>query len=623
MKKIFQSITIIFALTGLLLLNACTDNFQEINTRQDRLTSVDPDLIFGLSPAAVLGEMSSNNNWYMFGNYGNQWSVIGGTGPHFGFDGRAERIWNNLYSNGLNPLYSIIKNYKGNPAYPNRVAIAHIWKAYIFSQLTAMYGPCPYTQACNGLAGIPFDPEEVVYRGILKELKDAYTALQPSTTDVYPAEADPFLGGNIDRWKKFAHCIRLRTAIRLTEVPETWSPGLATEARAIVAEELDNGENGMLISDKTGAEDFTMQFSMSNQNPLNVEVISNPELATTDPGNFPVLHESLSLWIRPETYNDPFLNAMCTAGSGGTARSKISKYLGRPHSMETPSNGTQGYQFPTGWSSPYSNLKYGDFAQVGKVFNSLNAYFDFFTYSELCFIRAEATLKQYWTKGKTADQYYYDGIDARCNNTRLLVIGKLTVQQTAIDAYKNSKGIKWSTSTDTTSVGTGTNKKWGSFSKDYLGGFVNCYLGGPEDNFKRIIVQHWISLFSRNIDIWTLLRRTEIIDFKPHFGADLNNGYVNSRWAFTPERLIYPGNERIINKTEAFKAIDTYLLDKGNASPGQQDQITYRLIFAKDNDGLHAINYGKAAYNAYPSDIINHTKNRDENNPLANQNKNF
>ena len=73
MKKIVQSITIIFALTGMLLLNACTDRFDEINTRQDRLTSVDPSLIFGLSPVAILGEMTSNNNWYIFGNYSNQW----------------------------------------------------------------------------------------------------------------------------------------------------------------------------------------------------------------------------------------------------------------------------------------------------------------------------------------------------------------------------------------------------------------------------------------------------------------------------------------------------------------------------------------------------------------------
>jgi hypothetical protein len=614
MKKIVRIITVALALTGIVLPNACTDKFDEINTRTDRLTAVSPELIFGLSPVVTLRELTSNNNWYFFGNYSNQWSVIGGTGPHFGFDGRGERIWNNLYSGGLLPLYEIIKNYGDNPVYANRVAIARIWKAYIFSQLTAIYGPCPYTEACNGRSSIPFDSEETVYRGILKELKDAYTAidLTKSTTDNYPAKGDPFIGGtlgttaqytDLDRWAKFAHCIRLQTAIRLTEVPDAWASGLAQEARTIVAEELDNAEQGLLINNNDG--NFWMQFGSDadRQNPLYQEVLGNPEIDIIDPGNFPVLHESLSLWIREETYNDPCLDVLCDAGSGGSGRNRFSKWLGRPHSMERPEN----YQEPQGYSSPYNNLKYRDFAQVGKLFAGVSAKFYFFSYPELCFIRAEAAYKGYWTSGKTAEDYYYEGIDARG-----IKYGKTA---SVINTYKNQAGIKWSTPSDTARVGStikATNYR------DYLGGFVDSYLGGPEDNFKRIIVQHWISLFSQNIEAWTLLRRTEVIPFKPHFGVDLNNGYVDSRWGFTPERMIYPGNERIVNKTEAFKAIDNLLLDKGNAPQGQQDQVTYRLIFAKDNPGLPAPQLGTIAYQAYPYPLENMTKNRMENNPFVN-----
>lgn len=606
MKNTIQSIIIVLVI-AVALFNACTADFEEINTRKDRLTAVDPDLIFGLSPVAVLNAMTSNNNWYIFGNYGNQWSVIGGSGPHFGFDGRAESIWNNMYSGGLNPCFSIVKNYGDNPVFVNRVAIAKIWRSYIFSQLTAIYGPCPYTEACNGLEAIPYDDEATIYRGIFKELKDAYNEITPSTTDIYPAIADPLLASNLDRWKQFAHCIRLRTAMRLTEVPEEWAPGLAQEAREIVAEELDNAENGLLINNNATG-NFFMQFALgTNENPLNVQVINDPQRDIVDPGNYPVLHESLSLWIRSETYNDPLLGTLCAKGSGGSGRNKFSNWLGRPYSMETPEN----FQYPTGWSSPYGgSLKYLDFAQVGREFTKVDAKFYFFTYPELCFIRAEATFKGYWTSGKTAEEYYYEGIDARCE--------QYGVSGTNVENYKNSKGIKWSTPTDTTATGTGTNAKWGAFSRDYLGGFETSYLGGEEDNFKRIIVQHWISLFSRNIDIWTLLRRTQVLKFKPHFGVDLNNGYVNSRWGFTPERLIYPGNERIINKTQAYKAIDEYLLDKGNASKGQQDQITYRLIFAKDNPGLEAPQLGTPAYTSYPYELVNHTKNRDENNPFVN-----
>jgi hypothetical protein len=595
MKAIYKIFPLV--LVALLAVSACTNNFEEINTRKDRLTTAEPEFFFGLTPVATLRELTSNNNWYFFGNYSNYWSVIGGSAPHFGFDGRGDRIWSNLYTSALNPIYNIIRNYGDNPAYNNRVAIAHIWRAYIFSQLTAIYGPCPYTAACNGESSIPYDKEEFVYRAILQELKDAYTALNP-TGDKYPETAEPFLLSNIDRWAQFAHCIRLRTALRLAEVPDAWAAGLAAEARAIVAEELDLWAAGKLIANNTG--NFGMAFGqeLNNQNPLFRDVVDNPELTIIDPGNFPVIHESFSLWVREETYNDPCLSALITNGSGGTRQKPLSKHLGRPHSFERP----QDYQPPQGWSPPYDGLKYGDFATIGRDFYSMTATFYFFSYAELCFIAAEAAYKGYWTAGKTAEEYYYDGIDARCTQYRGTASN--------ITAYKNKAGIRWSTPSDTITVGR--DSKSAPF-RDYLGGFTDSYLGGAEDNFKRIVVQHWISLFSRNIDGWTLLRRTEAIPFKPHFGADQNNGNISGRWAYTPQRLVFPGSERSTNKEQTFFAIDNYLFDKGNAPAGQQDQVTYRLIFAKDNPGLPAPHPGTIAYTAYPYELPNTAKNRTNN----------
>jgi hypothetical protein len=591
MKRIYQSI--VFLLATLLGVGACTEGFEDINTRPDRVTVAEPDFIFGLTTVNTLRELTSNNNWYFFGNYTNQWSVIGGGGPHFGFDGRSDRIWTNLYTSVLNPLFKIVRDYEENPAYTNRVAIAKIWRSYVFSQIVGLYGPCPYTHACNGEPSIPYDSEEVVYRGILKELKEAYLALDIKK-DIYPKEAEPFLGSDIARWSQFAHCIRLRTAARLTEVPEEWAPGLAAEARAILVEELTNGDKGELISSNAG--NFYLSFleDVDNQNPLDKEVISNPELLTMDPGNLPVIHESLILWMGPDTYNDPCLKVYMDEGSGGTRAKPLPKYLGRPHSTERPQN----YQPQQGWTSPYDGLKYGDFSRIAKTFSGMTVNFYFFSYPELCFLRAEAKLKGYWTEGKQAEDYYYEGIDARCS--------KYGISGAAVTTYKNFPGIKWSTPSDTITAGSVK----GSSFRDYLGGFVNSYLGGPEDNFKRVVVQHWISLFSQNIDNYTLLRRTEVIPFKPHFGVDQNNGYVNERWGYTPERLIYPGGERNINKEECRYAVDNYLLDKGNAPAGQQDQVTYRLIFAKDNPGLPEPQQGSIAYSAFPYPLPNMARNR-------------
>jgi len=586
---------ILISLIAGLSFNSCTNGFDAINTNPDRTTTAQPEYIFGLSTVAAFRALSGNvidvnsASWYIFGNYSNQWSVIGGSGPHFGPDGHGDIIWNNLYTSAILPCNNIVRDYGDNPAYTNRVAIAKIWRSYLFSQIVGLYGPCPYTNACNGAASIPYDNEETVYRGILQELKDAYTAMNLKG-DVYPAAAEPFLASDISRWNQFAHCIRLRTAIRLTEVPDTWAPGLANDARAIVAEELNNAENGQLITNNTGNFYMTFGQDVNNQNPLYRQVVANPQLLSTDPGQYPVIHESLSLWMGPNTYNDPCLDVYMTPGSGGTRPHPLPLYLGRPHSFDMPQN----YHAVQGWSSPYSSLKYGDYATIGTTFSKMLANFYFFSYPELCFIRAEAVLKGYWTGSETAEQYYYDGIAARCS--------KYGITGAAVTTYENSPGIHWSTPTDTTTNGA-------TVFRDYLGGIVSSILGGEEDNFKRIIVQHWISLFSQNIDIYTLLRRTEVIPFKPNFGPD-QNAYVNALYAFTPERLIYPGSELSINTKETQNAILNYLFDNTLKDP--QDRVTFRLIYAKDNPGLPAPDENSVAYAAFPYPLPNMAKNRQQ-----------
>lgn len=590
------NLSILISLIAGLLFNACTNAFDAINTNPDRTTTAEPEYIFGLTTVAAFRAISGNltvgdvngPNWYIFGNYGNQWSVVGGTGPHFGADSHSDGIWNTLYTGAILPCNNIVRDYGDNPAYTNRVAIAKIWRSYCFSQLVGLYGPCPYTNAANGESSTPYDKEETIYRGILQELKDAYTSLDPKG-DTYPTAAEPFLASDINRWSQFAHCIRLRTAARLTEVPDQWASGLANDAKAIVVEELNNAENGQLITNNSG--NFYMAFGSdqtANQNPVYREVVANPQLANLDPGQFPVIHESLVLWMGPNSYNDPCLNVYMTAGSGGTRAHPLPPYLGRPHSMDMPQN----YHSQPGWSSPYNGLKYADFATIGKMFSGMIANFYFFSYPELCFLRSEAVLKGYWGGSKTAEQYYYDGIEARCS--------KYGVSGTAVANYENSPGIHWSTPSDTTKNPTAF--------RDYLGGIINSYLGGEEDNFKRIIVQHWISLFSQNIDIYTLLRRTEVIPFKPHFGSDPTSANVTSTYAFMPERLIYPGNELNINTKETQYAISNYLLD--NTLNQQPDQVSFRLIYAKDNPGLPAPEDGSIAYAAYPFPLPNMAKNR-------------
>ncbi|MDR0413631.1 MAG: SusD/RagB family nutrient-binding outer membrane lipoprotein [Dysgonamonadaceae bacterium] len=606
MKK--QYLSIIAGVITLLAMNACTGGFEEINTNPNRITAAEPEFIFGLSPVTTLraiggakSDAARANNWFIFGNYSQMWAVEGGGAPHFSADGASDDLWNSLYSNSLKPLFNIIDNYGDLPGYKNRVAIAKIWRSYVFSILVGLYGPLPYVEACNGDVTARFDKEEDIYAGILDELKTAYEAIDPeNTADKYPASAEPFLQSDLTRWSQFAHCIRLRTAMRIAECDvhhpdQTALRSLAATAKAVVAEELDHAERGLLINNNAG--NFYMKFDNSDldtKNPLFFIVDQmTPAEKKRQLGNLPVLHESLMMWIKPATYNDPVLPVYVKAGNGGTSRRPVKdKYLGRPNSMGAPTD----YRWPDGWVSPYANVDdYPHYATIGAEFLKSDAPYYFFSYAELCFLRAEAKLKAFWSGGKPAEEYYYEGIDARCL--------KYGIAQAKIDTYKDFAGIKWGVPTDLERPGVVVTE-----FLDYLGGFTHSVLGGAEDNLKRIIVQHWISLFGQNIDAWTLLRRTQAIPFKPNFNASQNDGYVSGTWAYIPERLPYPGRERSVNTAEAQKAIQDYLYD--NTLNDTQDRITFRLIFAADNPGLPAPVAGLPAYLSFPYPLPNQAMNR-------------
>ncbi len=544
---------VILSILCLFTLNACTDGFVTINTNPNNPTTAQPEYLFGLTEVNMMKTLGAGTNWTIFGNFTNQLSFIGGDYPNFGHDQSADAIWSSMYITGIFPLVQIIKTYGNNTAYSNRVNIAKIWKSYIFSQAVALWGPIPYTKACTGNAYIPYDDEKTVYLGIMQDLKDAYTALNP-TGDTYPAAAEPFLGSDITKWSKFAHSLRLRIASRIAEVPANVEPGLAQTAQGIIKEELDNAENGLLLSSNTDNCVMTFQSDLVNQNPYFSQIknrVPVPSLAV-----YPVIHESFILYMSPNTYNDPRTAKIMTKGSAGTKIKPLPTYLGRPSTQAAP----RDYQWLS--SNIYDGLVLQDFSQLNTAFAASTASLMIMSYPEICSIRAEAEFKGYWTGPESVDQYYYDAIDAGC--------ARYGITGATVDSYKKTAGIQWSTPSDT--VTTKTHKRSSYF--DYLG-ISTSYLGGSEDNFKRIVLQHWINLFYQGIDSWTLLRRTQVLQFPPHWNCEQQGAYVTGYYAYIPQRLVYPLTEVNINQKETQNAITNLL-------KGGTDEMPMKLIFCKD-----------------------------------------
>jgi hypothetical protein len=100
---------------------------------------------------------------------------------------------------------------------PNLIQVARIWRAYLLSEMSDTFGPMP----TDGFEGTNPDFKDVktVYYYILDELKDAGSKLD--LTVVNPSELakqDPAFGYDYAKWRKYANSMRMRLAMRLSEV---------------------------------------------------------------------------------------------------------------------------------------------------------------------------------------------------------------------------------------------------------------------------------------------------------------------------------------------------------------------------------------------------------------------
>jgi hypothetical protein len=114
-----------------------------------------------------------------------------------------------------------------------------------------LWGDIPYSEAFTARQTVgqnlfpKFDTQESVYDAILQDLKDASDSLRTLTV-VHPAlrTQDLLLKGDIMGWRRFANSLRLRLAMRLSEVA-------SLKAQAIVQEILGDSTAYPLVETNT------------------------------------------------------------------------------------------------------------------------------------------------------------------------------------------------------------------------------------------------------------------------------------------------------------------------------------------------------------------------------------
>jgi hypothetical protein len=137
----------------------------------------------------------------------------------------------------------------------NLIQVARIWRAYLMSEFSDSFGPMP----TDGFQGKNPDFKDVktVYYFLLDELKDASAKLDLSVTN--PSNVtneDPAYNYDYAKWRKYANSMRMRLAMRLSEV----------DAAKAKAEFEAAAATNDFITDAT--QTFSVQETPNSYNPL-------------------------------------------------------------------------------------------------------------------------------------------------------------------------------------------------------------------------------------------------------------------------------------------------------------------------------------------------------------------
>jgi Starch-binding associating with outer membrane len=405
--------------TGLLTLTACTDRFADINTDPTTTTSATPDQLFSRAlkygtlydSDFEVGEHLHANMWVQY--FANSKPEVK-TDRYESDDAHASKFWDHFYTGYGMDLQQAIQLLRDDPTQVNRLSQARIWRAYLFQRMTDYWGDIPYSQAFGGASAAntqpAYDAQSAIYASMLRELAEAAAALdntQPGNfgpADLLYANPDAVNPASAPalanlRWQHFANSLRLRMAMRLSEV----DPALAAaQVRAALAGGVMQSSPESAVMRNTGGS------IRINQNPLAVVL------------GFDYSRISATLIDYLTRYRDPRLAVFAkpVAGSAATWR-------GLPNGLSV-----------TQLTLPQYNPN--NFSAAGQQYQAADNNQNILTYAEVCFLRAEACWRG-WDAAGSAESWYNAGI------REALVLAGITSPAVA-DTYLQQPGVRYQAS---------------------------------------------------------------------------------------------------------------------------------------------------------------------------------
>lgn len=521
---------------------SCSDEYMEnMNTDPSKAATIDPNAQLTTAQLQTYGDLSMmeiyRNYHYAFTQQlMGCWNTTNYGGRHTLDNNEMSRIWTSFYTQSLKNIIDAQYRTAEDAEKVNINSVLRIYRVYLMSIITDTYGDAPFSEAGLGFLEGKFNPkydkQEDIYNSFFLELEDAVNKIDPTKDKV---TGDLIYAGDVTKWQQLANSLRLRFAMRISNVNPTKAQTEFENALAANGGVITDASSDALIKYMTIAFSFGQEaYSDYRGNSLSQLLFGN------DPANNPsylcsTFFNQLRQSGDPRTfkisrcYYDGLMSATSPDNRVDITQEMIEK--GIDFSPRNP--GAYSWEpWPTGYDSdickelavnnPSVTVTMAREVEPKLANNFLKSDNPgvVMTSAEVKFLMAEATVKKWNVGSVSAEDLYKQGVRA------------------AMDFLTDNYGCTATTDAEFDAFIQGR----GTF--------------GHTDNQKleAINTQAWILHFTNPAECWANVRRSGYPKLKSP--AEYGFGQYLTGGTEIPVRLCYPVLESSYNKKSYNEAIE-------------------------------------------------------------------
>lgn len=521
---------------------SCSDEYMEnMNTDPSKAATIDPNAQLTTAQLQTYGDLSMmeiyRNYHYAFTQQlMGCWNTTNYGGRHTLDNNEMSRIWTSFYTQSLKNIIDAQYRTAEDAEKVNINSVLRIYRVYLMSIITDTYGDAPFSEAGLGFLEGKFNPkydkQEDIYNAFFLELEDAVNKIDPTKDKV---TGDLIYAGDVTKWQQLANSLRLRFAMRISNVNPTKAQTEFENALAANGGVITDASSDALIKYMTIAFSFGQEaYSDYRGNSLSQLLFGN------DPANNP---SYLCSTFFNQLYNsgDPrtfkisrcYYDGLMSATSPDNRVDITQEMIEKGIAFSPRDPGAYSWEpWPTGYDSdickelavnnPSVTVTMAREVEPKLANNFLKSNNPgvVMTSAEVKFLMAEATVKGWNVGSVSAEALYKQGVRA------------------AMDFLTDNYGC---TAT--------TDAEFDAFIQD-KGAF------GHTDNQKleAINTQAWILHFTNPAECWANVRRSGYPKLKSP--AEYGFGQYLTGGTEIPVRLCYPVLESSYNKENYHEAIE-------------------------------------------------------------------